>query len=270
VFKGVAHKEATVLSRFVAALTIADYANTNRIDTGKLIVVIRVLVDESPTVAESYPKATFAACAIDPPIKAHAVLARRIRLAEQQAIELSRAWTYEELAEAVLREAGEPLHWTTIASRAESLGHRSEFFPTSLYNVLGYADETFVKVGQGTYALKEWGARKAEPYTDIVAGILRAAGRPLTLGAILNAVNQVRAIKPNSLTMLLGLNARFYESVDGEYGLRAWLPDRRRQTLRSPTWQVETSKSFERVKRAEKRGYNVEAIAERDRRSLTN
>ena len=145
------------------------------------------------------------------------------------------------------------------------MGRRPNFSRSSLFNMLTAKEKKFVNVDHGTYGLKEWGLLKAEPYTEIVAVVLQTEGRTMTQ-ALLNAVNQFRAVEPNSLAMLLDLNPRFYSSINGEFGLRAWLPERSKQTLRTPSWQVESSKSFERVKRAEERGYNVDAIVERDRR----
>jgi hypothetical protein len=135
---------------------------------------------------------------------------------------------------------------------------------TTLYNAIVAAPEVFTRVDSGTYALAAWGMRQADPYVSIVARVLADAGRPLAVGEIRFKVNAMRPIKSGSLQMLLDLNPRFYRSINGLYGLRAWIPNRDQQNLRIPDWQVEHIDSFQRVTRAEAKGYDISAIVNRD------
>jgi hypothetical protein len=178
-----------------------------------------------------------------------------------------RKWTYKDLAEKVLRDAGEPMHFSEIAGAAERLRRRASVTLSGLHNALHYDKERFAWVSPGTYGLREWGLESVETFPALIAQSLTAKGRPLTKGELFAAVNSRRPIQPASLTMFLDLHPRFYRCVDGRYGLRAWLPPRDRQTLRTPSWQVEDAASFERVEAARKRGYDVDALVLQDKRA---
>ena len=125
--------------------------------------------------------------------------------------------------------------------------------------------DVFVRVDSGTYGLKEWGLRTATQYTDIIATVMNEDGRALPKEVIFAKVNQIREIKESTLLMNLDLNPRFYRSIEGSYGLRAWLPNRDEQTLRTPRWLIEDSKSISRCDNASARGYNIEAIVNKDK-----
>jgi hypothetical protein len=174
-------------------------------------------------------------------------------------------WTYPELAERVLRDAGEPLHFSVIAQRAEALSFKTYVSVGGVHNALVSDRDRFAFVGPGTFGLTEWGLDSVGKYPDLIAGLLQERGSTLTSGEILAGVTARRPIKQQSLWMFLEMHPRFYRSVEGEYGLRAWLPPRERQTLRTPSWQVEEASSYERVEKAAERGYDVEAIVAKDR-----
>ncbi len=215
--------------------------------------------------AGSWPLLSFKACALVPAIERHPAVAdalSRLRLADSEA---RRTWTYEELAETVLREEGAPLHWSEAAERAERLGHRSNFSSPAFFNALQGAHSKFARTSAGTYGLSEWGITSVGSYPDIIAEVLRDAGRPLTYGVLDARVSRKRPIKKASLMMFLTMHPRFYESLEGSYGLRAWLPPRDQQTLRTPKWKVEDTDSVARVERALERGYDVDAIVARDK-----
>lgn len=229
-----------------------------------LLMLVRAFVDYQPDWAKHYPRLTFAACSIDPPIGAHKAVAAAIAEYVAAEREATRDWTYEELAEAVLRKVGAPLHWSEIADQSESMGRRRNFSRSAFFNELQRSDDKFARVDSGTYGLTAWGLQDVSTYTDIVAEILGGVGHALPEGAIYQAVTSRRPVDRNSLRMLLDLNPRFYRSMDGIYGLRAWLPARHLQTLRTPRWKVEDAKSYRRVERSIVRGYDVESMVERD------
>jgi len=216
-----------------------------------------------------YPRLTYAACALPPAILAHpAVAAAAERLRRQAAWtrrtgrERRHALTHGALAAAVLGDAGTPLHWTEIAARAERLRRPSPVSPRALFNALLSDAATFVRVGPGTYALAVWGAAPVPTYPALIARVLRAVGQPLPPDEIRRQVDQVRPITPGSLQMVLALHARFYRSVDGTYGLRAWLPPDPEAT--APRWQVEDRRSARRVAHAQARGIDVARLTARD------
>lgn len=226
-------------------------------DVCHLITLLRFLVSEDAKLCRLYPKLTLAACSLEPSITAHP----QVQLLEQAS---KKKWTYVELAEEILIRAGQPLHYREIALRAESLGVRNNIGLHSLHNALIYSDN-FVQVDSGTYGLKKWGIDPVETYQDVIAEILKEKGGNVTFGELLHEVNARRQIKNSTLMWLLGTNPRFYEAMDGSYGLRAWLPPREKQTLRTPKHKIETQKSLQRVQRAIDRGYNVERIVEQDK-----
>lgn len=227
----------------------------------QLVTVIRAIVTaEAIELVTSAPTAIYLAAALEPRLDTHPRVAEEIA----RRAEADRKWSYNELAEAVLRESGEPLHWREIAEQAEALDKRESFNPTSMYNAL-ISSKDFVRSDSGTYGLASWNLETPDTYVDIIADVMHDEDQALTFGAIYQRVDMVRPIKKTSLLMSLSLHPRFYESVEGTYGLRAWLAPRHKQTLRTPRSKVEKPDSFERVVRSVERGYDVDAIVARDR-----
>lgn len=111
----------------------------------------------------------------------------------------------------------------------------------------------------------EWGYVTVDPYPDVIAGVLRCAGRPLAYGELFQRVSAIRSVKGTSLTMNLNLHPRFYTASDGSFGLRVWLPVREKQTLLTPDHLVETAASLRRVEKAKARRYDVDRIVDEDR-----
>jgi DNA-binding CsgD family transcriptional regulator len=217
-----------------------------------------------PFSSSRWAVSTFLACALPPVIKNHSAAYQAVRADGVEHNNARRQWTYADLAERVLADAGKPMHWGLMAERAEGLALRRRFGVGTFFNAL--ADrKRFVRVDTGTYGLVAWGLSSAETYVDLVAEHLKEVGHPLTEGEIFQAVSQTRPVKQNSLGMMLDLNVRFYESLETTYGLRAWLQPRRRQTLRTPPGYVETLASLQREGRAIENGYDVAAIVARDR-----
>jgi len=239
-------------------------------DARRLLLLPRALTDLGDTrFRERYPRLARAACALPPPILAHpAVAAQQSRAIwaaardQQAAARQARAQTYAGLAAAVLHAAGAPLHWRAIAAQAQAHGLHSPFNPRTLCNALIRHTETFVRVGPGAYGLTAWGAAPAPSYPDLIARVLREAGRPLRSDEIRRRVERVRPVKPGSLGMTLALHARFYRSVEGAYGLRAWLPPGAPEL--APRWRVEDEASARRVARAQSRGVDIARLTARD------
>ncbi len=239
-------------------------------DARRLLLLPRALADLGDTrFQERYPRLARAACALPPPILAHPSVAAQVardcwaaardqRAAARQA----RAQTYAGLAAAVLRAAGAPLHWRDIAAQAQARGLHSPFNPRALCNALIRHAETFVRVGPGAYGLAAWGATPAPPYPDLIARVLREAGQPLRSDEIRRRVERVRPVNPGSLGTTLSRHARFYRSVEGTYGLRAWLPPGAPEL--APRWRVEDEASARRAARAQSCGVDVARLTARD------
>lgn len=255
----VTYKEA--IKSCTAILVSDGHSKPAREDLRLLLLAVRALwFFERTSTVEHWRQLSLFSCSIEPQIEQHP----GIEECKAKQAKDARRHTYVELAQEVLVDAGKPLHWKAISSEAENLGRRAKFNPSGIFNSLIGHKEIFCRVGSGTYGLTAWGLSGVDPYTEIVAEVLKKAGKPLTYAEIHHRVNAVRAIKSGSLTLLLDLNPRFYKSIESQYGLRAWIPPREKQTLRTPKWKVEDATSLKRVQAAQNRGYNVVRIVELD------
>ena len=257
--------EADATSRLI--LMIQNVLNRDSSDESvhRLLVVVRALASAG-SVEMTWPLLSFQACILSPPIKGHAQV--RKQLEEDAAVmrERTRQWTYRELALHVLREEQGPLHWREIAERCEGMSRRAGFSASSCFNQLQADRELFVRIGQGTYALAEWGFDRSETLNDLIASFLFESRECLAYGEILHRSSARQQVKASSVQMTLDLHPRFYRSVNGKYGLRSWLPSRDAQTLRTPKDFVETDDSRRRVRSAEAKGYNVTRMVSEDRK----
>ena len=234
-------------------------------DISLLLLLVRGIVKRKRMeLLQEWPQLTYLACKIQPIVLEHPTIQRE----EKQRQEQRRKLSYRELAVLVLKEAGHPLHWKEIVERAYQLHRRDSFNATAMYNALQSNKETFVLTNKGTYGLVEWDLDKAPYYTDLIAKVLREESHSLPMEAIYFRVNKIRPIKKTSLLLYLEMHPRFYKAIDGTYGLRAWLPPREKQTLRTPDWLVEDSKSYKRVDAARERGYDIERIILKDRHGV--
>jgi len=232
----------------------------------RLLLAVRAAVAGGcATVEAQWPNLSLAVCALPPAIIAHPKVAEEVARRKREEQERRRRWTYAELAEGVHKEGNRPLHRREIAHRAEKLGRRSRFNGAACYSALASASGTFARVGPGTYGLAAWGLATVATYPEIIAAALKAARRPLAYQEIREAVRRNRAIKETSLRMNLSFHPRFYRSLEGSYGLRAWLLPPERRASPPPNWQVETATSLSRLQWAAARGWDIARSVERDR-----
>lgn len=240
--------------------------NISSQDAFKLLLIIRGYVelhkDKESFLVKTWPEISYIACALPYPIKSHNKVGQLI----ESQIKAKINWTYTDLAIEVLIQEQKPLHWSKIVEHAEKLGRRNSFNASAIYNALIAKKNTFVRVKAGTYGLKNWGLSTVENFTDIISSIMKREGYALHKEVIYAQANKVRKIKESTLIMSLDLNPRFYRSIESTYGLRAWLLKPEDQTLRTPRWLIEDTKSFQRVINASTRGYNIEAIIEKDKK----
>jgi len=253
----------TAISLCRNILTAAGWSESWEKDVHHLFLALRAVTDLDGCTDDT--PLYYMTCSLHPPIVAYPRVATDVARRDRLVRELGRRRTYAELAAAVLKDAGEPLHWSEMASRAEKLGLHKTFNDTGFFNALSLASETFARVGQGTYGLTEWSLTNVATYPDIIAQTLRDAGRALTYGELLQRVEVIRPIKKGSLQLFLDTHARFYRSPTKMYGLRAWLLPRHKQTLRTPSWQVEGADSVLRVQKAEAKGVDVASMVEQDK-----
>lgn len=235
-------------------------------DVRRLLLALRSLVSAGMhTVPARLPQLNYFACSLPPEIVGHPLIAARVAAEVAEDAVRNPRWTYELLVKTVLEEAGEPLHYKEIADRADQMGVRPDVNLKGVHNILLIKTDKFALVGQGTYGLTAWGLTSVDNYVNIIAEALKASNRVMTVSEVSFCVNNKRPIKRQSLQMTLDLHPRFYRTVAGTYGLRARLPAREKQTLRTPVWLIEDSASFERVAKAIERGYDVETLVAMDR-----
>lgn len=125
-----------------------------------------------------------------------------------------------------LRQIGHPAHYTEIAELVNNLlpeDMQAEFH--NIHAQMQRYPDIFVRVGQGTYGLAEWGLETAEFYSDIIERIFRECGHPLSPQQVLTRVCEERDCKETTVLMLLQLNDRFRAFPGEVYGLVGWRDD---------------------------------------------
>ncbi len=120
----------------------------------------------------------------------------------------------------VLEAAGKPQHFTEIAKKINDakFDHKTAY-PATVHNEL-IADERFVLVGRGLYALKSWGYRPGV-VADIIAQVLTDAARPLSRDEVVREVLKQRVVSESTIYLSLLQKERFERTSDGKYILRA-------------------------------------------------
>jgi hypothetical protein len=121
-------------------------------------------------------------------------------------------WTYY-----VVKRYGKPIHFTKIGDLIKNTSRRKKFNIKTVHNVL-IADRRFVLVGNGLYALSEWGY---EPGTvlDVIKKILGEVKKPLTSQEITARVLERRQVKPNTVLVNLQNRDEFKRVARATYAL---------------------------------------------------
>ncbi|TSD02333.1 MAG: Sigma-70 region 4 protein [Parcubacteria group bacterium Athens0714_25] len=110
----------------------------------------------------------------------------------------------------VMKEHGEPLHFTNVAEFIDKYGlSKRKSHPQTVHNEL-IKDTRFVLVGRGVYALAEWGYKRGT-VKDVLEEIFRESGQPMSRDEILNKVLSSRKVKKS--TIMINLN-NFFVRVD--------------------------------------------------------
>ncbi|GBD33882.1 RNA polymerase sigma factor RpoS [bacterium HR34] len=123
----------------------------------------------------------------------------------------------------VLKREGKPLHFVDIAKKINEIffqnDKRAQTNVKTVHNEL-IKDERFVLIGRGLYALSEWGYQPG--FTkEIIARVLKEAGKPLSFEEIKNKVLLQRKIKENTIISVLSNNRNiFLRTEDGKYYLK--------------------------------------------------
>ncbi|MEI8061065.1 MAG: sigma factor-like helix-turn-helix DNA-binding protein [Candidatus Berkelbacteria bacterium] len=115
----------------------------------------------------------------------------------------------------VLKTSGQPLHFTEITSSIASLEFdKKRVVRATVHNEL-IADDRFVLIGRGIYALREWGYSDGTVY-EVIKNILSNSKKPLISTEIIELVNKSRKVKKNTIVINLQTKKEF-KKVSGGY-----------------------------------------------------
>lgn len=115
----------------------------------------------------------------------------------------------------VLKNAEHPLHFSEITTEITKAKFDSKrVVRATVHNEL-IADNRFVLIGRGIYALREWGFSDGTVY-DVIKNILSSAKSPVSIGEIIALVNKSRKVKRNTIVINLQTKKEF-KKVSGGY-----------------------------------------------------
>ncbi|MCX6811047.1 MAG: HTH domain-containing protein [Candidatus Berkelbacteria bacterium] len=115
----------------------------------------------------------------------------------------------------VLKTTGSPLHFTEITSGIAALEFdKKKVVRATVHNEL-IADNRFVLIGRGIYALREWGYSDGT-VCEVIKNILSNSKKPISSSEIIELVNKSRKVKKNTIVINLQTKKEF-KKVDGGY-----------------------------------------------------
>lgn len=116
----------------------------------------------------------------------------------------------------VLKKESKPLHFVEIAKKINELGlDKKSANPATIHNEL-ILDKKYVLVGRGIYALTEWGY-KPGVVADVIAQVIKEAGKALTKAEIIQRVLKHRLVKESTIALALMNKSRFSKLPNNEY-----------------------------------------------------
>jgi hypothetical protein len=120
----------------------------------------------------------------------------------------------------ILHEQGKHMHFNEIADAIKkSSFKRKDVTTQAIHNEL-IKDKRFVLIGRGIYALKEWGYEKGT-VSDIIAEVLKKAGKPLHRDEIVKEVLKSRHVKETTILLNLQGKPQFKRVAKATYSLAA-------------------------------------------------
>ncbi|HBH46384.1 MAG: hypothetical protein A2445_04790 [Candidatus Jacksonbacteria bacterium RIFOXYC2_FULL_44_29] len=114
----------------------------------------------------------------------------------------------------VLTKYAKPMHYRDIAGHIEQHYGRKTHPPT-VHNEL-IADDRFVLVGRGIYALKEWGYVSGT-VREVVESVLAKSAAPLTREEIIEAVQKQRLVARSTILLALNNNSHIKRAAQDRY-----------------------------------------------------
>jgi len=115
----------------------------------------------------------------------------------------------------VLKTVGKPRHFKEITEEIMRLKFdQKRVVQATVHNEL-IADNRFVLIGRGIYALREWGYSDGTVF-DVIKNILSNSKEPISIGEIIALVNKSRKVKKNTILINLQTN-KIFKKVSGGY-----------------------------------------------------
>lgn len=120
----------------------------------------------------------------------------------------------------VLNEAKKPLHFTEISKRISEIEYnRKKFNQSTVHNEL-IANDAFVLIGRGIYALKKWGY-KPGTISEVILNYLSNCQKPQSLAQIMEHISKQRQVKKNTVLVNLKKLKQVSKTASGEYYFHA-------------------------------------------------
>jgi hypothetical protein len=125
------------------------------------------------------------------------------------------------IAQRALLQIGRPSHYTQIAGRMNLMvPARAPFSPVSVLSRLQLKRDIFISLGRGSYALANWGIKRAPMMKDFVADEMLRLGRPVSAVEIIDLGREKYGYKESSIKMTLSMDGRRFRRLgDGRYWL---------------------------------------------------
>ena len=118
----------------------------------------------------------------------------------------------------ILAENGKPMHFSDIAKAIKKSDFKRKDVTTqAIHNEL-IKDKRFVLIGRGIYALDSWGYSKGT-VADIIADVLKKAGKPLHRDDIVKEVLKSRQVKETTILLNLQSKPQFKRVSKATYAL---------------------------------------------------
>jgi hypothetical protein len=118
----------------------------------------------------------------------------------------------------IFQRSNKPLHFREIAEQINQAGFdQKNICPATVHNEL-IANEDYVLIGRGLYALKDWGYTPGT-VADIIAEILSDVKRPLKKEDIYQAVLKQRQVNPSTIYLALINKDKFKKLPNGHFTL---------------------------------------------------
>ncbi len=119
----------------------------------------------------------------------------------------------------ILKKYEKPLHFNEIAAKIKDQSFDGkDIVRATVHNEL-IADERFILVGRGIYALSEWGYKEGT-VADIISEILSKNPEGMTAEEIVKAVSRQRIVKKNTILINLQTKPLFKKVGKSKFALK--------------------------------------------------